>query len=210
MRKICWYFDFVSPFSYLQSELLHTLPADVEIEFKPVLFAGLLNYWDNIGPAEIPPKRTWTFEHCAWLAHKHNIPMMLPAQHPFNPLPLLRLCIALGSREEVVHRLFRYVWRDGKLPTEADHWQGLLQGLDVKLGMLDTPEVKERLRSNGEQAVAAGVFGVPTAVVDGRCFWGLDSTEILLAYLRSDPFFKSEQLKRAQTLPQGVQRIPPK
>jgi 2-hydroxychromene-2-carboxylate isomerase len=60
MRKICWYFDFVSPFSYLQSELLHSLTAYVEIEFKPVPFAGLLNYWDNIGPAEIPPKRTWT------------------------------------------------------------------------------------------------------------------------------------------------------
>jgi 2-hydroxychromene-2-carboxylate isomerase len=210
MSRICWYFDFISPFSYLQSELLHTLPADMEIDFKPVLLAGLLNYWDNKGPAEIPPKRTWTFEHCAWLGHKHGIPLTLPAQHPFNPLPLLRLCIALGSKAEVVHRLFRYVWRDGKLPTEAEHWQALLQELDANTGMLDALEVKERLRSNGEQAAAAGVFGVPTAVVDGHCFWGLDSTEMLLAYLRDDPFFQSEQLKRARALPQGIQRIPAK
>jgi 2-hydroxychromene-2-carboxylate isomerase len=127
MVRVDWYFDFISPFSYLQSELLHLLPADLEVRFKPVLFAGLLNYWDNKGPAEIPPKRTWTFEHCAWLAHQHKIPMTLPAQHPFNPLPLLRLCVSLGSTAEVVHRLFRYVWREGRLPTDADHWQALLR-----------------------------------------------------------------------------------
>lgn len=62
---------------------------------------------------------------------------------------------------------------------------------------------------NGEQAIAAGVFGVPTAVVDQRCFWGLDSTEMLFAYLRGDPFFQSEGFKRAQNLPQGIQRTQP-
>ncbi|HJV50984.1 MAG TPA: 2-hydroxychromene-2-carboxylate isomerase [Noviherbaspirillum sp.] len=206
MKQLDWYFDFISPFSYLQSELLHTLPADVQVNFKPVLFAGLLQHWDNKGPAEILPKRTWTYEHCAWLAHKHGITMQPPAHHPFNPLPLLRLCIALGITPEVVHRLFRYVWREGKLPTEEANWQELLRELHASPEMLNAPEVKQQLRSNGEQAVAAGVFGVPTAVVDNRCFWGLDSTDMLMAYLRGDPFFDSDAFKRAQTLPQGIQR----
>jgi 2-hydroxychromene-2-carboxylate isomerase len=206
MTKLDWYFDFISPFSYLQSELLHTLPTEIEIRFKPVLFAGLLKHWDNKGPAEIAPKRTWTFEHCAWLAHQHRIPMTVPAHHPFNPLPMLRLCIALGSTPSAVQRLFRYVWREGKLPTETANWNTLLQELGATAAMLDAPDVKSQLRINGEQAVAAGIFGVPTAVVDSRCFWGLDSTEMLRAYLRGDPFFQSDALKRAQTLPQGVQR----
>jgi len=206
MKTLDWYFDFISPFSYLQSELLHTLPADVEIRYKPVLFAGLLNHWDNKGPAEIVPKRLWTFEHCAWLAHKHGISMTPPAHHPFNPLPLLRLCIALGSTHVAVQRLFRYVWRDGHLPTDEAPWQALLAELQVTPAMLDAPEVKQQLRINGENAIAAGVFGVPTAVVDNRCFWGLDSTDMLLAYLRGDAFFNSDLLKRAQTLPQGLHR----
>lgn len=206
MTKIDWYFDFISPFAYLQSELLHTLPTDVQIDFKPVLFAGLLNHWDNKGPAEIPPKRTWTFEHCAWLAHKHGIPMKMPAHHPFNPLPLLRLCIALGCTQASVHRLFRYVWREGKLPTDSADWDALLQELHADPAMLDAPEVKQRLRDNGESAIAAKVFGVPTAVVDNRCFWGVDSTDMLIAWLRGDPFFRSEQLRHAQELPQGVHR----
>lgn len=206
MKTIDWYFDFISPFSYLQSELLHTLPQDVEIRFKPILFAGLLNHWQNTGPAEIAPKRTWTYEHCAWLAHRHGIPMKMPAEHPFNPLPLLRLCIALGTTPDVVHRLFRYVWHEGKLPGDTDHWQSLLEELGASPAILDAPEVKQQLRSNGEQAIAAGVFGVPTAVVDNRCFWGLDATDMLLAWLRGDPFFQSDLFRQAQQMPQGLQR----
>ena len=206
MKKLDWYFDFISPFSYLRSELLHTLPGNVEITFRPVLFAGLLAHWDNKGPAEIVPKRTWTFEHCAWLAHKNGIPMTMPPHHPFNPLRLLRLCIALGNSEETMHRLFRYVWREGRLPAEDSHWQALLEELGATPDMLDAPEVKQQLRTNGEMAIAANVFGVPTAVVDNRCFWGLDSTDMLVAYLRDDPFFRSDLLRQAQTLPQGVQR----
>ena len=206
MTKIDWYFDFISPFAYLQSELLHILPGDVQIDFKPVLFAALLTHWDNRGPAEIMPKRQWTYEHCAWLAHKHDIPLTMPAQHPFNPLPLLRLCIALGSTPEVVQRLFRWVWREGKLPSESDNFRQLLNELSVTPDMLDTPEVKQQLRSHGEQAIAAGVFGVPTAVVDNRCFWGVDATDMLQAYLRGDPFFRSEPFLRAGNVPQGVQR----
>lgn len=206
MTRLDWYFDFISPFSYLQSELLTALPADVDIHFRPLLFAGLLRHFDNKGPAEIAPKRAWTFAHVAWLAHRHGIAMQMPAHHPFNPLPLLRLCCALGNTPQVVHRLFRYVWRDGCLPADAGHWQVLLQELGATPAILEAPEVKQQLRDNGEQAIAAGVFGVPSAVVDNRCFWGVDATDMLLTYLRGDPFFQSAQLARAQNLPQGVHR----
>ena len=201
-----WYFDIVSPYAYLHLKRFGELHPALAVEPVPVLFAGLLKHWDNKGPAEIVPKRTWTFEHCAWLAHKHGIPLTLPAHHPFNPLPLLRLCLALEPTPAVVQRLFRYVWRQGHLPTDAQPWQALLDELGATPAMLDAPEVKERLRRNGEEAIAANVFGVPTAVVDNQCFWGLDATDMLLAYLRGDPFFQSGQLKAAQLLPQGVQR----
>jgi 2-hydroxychromene-2-carboxylate isomerase len=206
MSRVDWYFDFISPFSYLQGEQLERLPPGTTLAFKPVLFAGLLTHWDNKGPAEIVPKRRWTFEHCAWLAHKHGIPMKLPPHHPFNPLPLLRLCIALGSTHATVQRLFRFVWRDGLLPSDSTAWAELLQELGVTPELLDLPAVKQELRENGEQAIAAGVFGVPSAVVDNRVFWGLDGTDMLIAYLEGDPFFESEQLRAAQALPQGIQR----
>lgn len=206
MHKIDWYFDFISPFAYLQSERLDLLGPDVALHFKPLLFAGLLAHWDNKGPAEIAPKRLWTFEHVAWLAHKHDVALKMPPQHPFNPLPLLRLCLALGATRTVVQRIFRFVWRDGHLPSDTAAWEALLQELGATPEMLDAPAVKQQLRENGEQAIAAGVFGVPSAVVDNRVFWGLDATDMLIAWLRRDPFFNSELLRSAQTLPQGLQR----
>jgi 2-hydroxychromene-2-carboxylate isomerase len=206
MRHLDWYFDFISPFSYLQHELLHKLPQDVAVNYKPILFAGLLKYWDNKGPAEIPPKRTWTFEHCAWLAHKHGIPMTMPPHHPFNPLPMLRLCVAFGATPEIVQYLFRFVWRDGHIPTQTEHWNALLEQLHVTPEMLEAPDVKEQLRRNSDDAVAARVFGVPTSVVDGHAFWGLDATDMLIAYLQGDRFFDSALFQSAHALPEGVQR----
>lgn len=205
MKQIDWYFDFISPFAYLQWQLLQKQP--VELHPVPVLFAGLLSHWNNTGPVEVAPKRDWTYQHCVWIAHRHQIPMRLPAQHPFNPLPLLRLCIALGCDRQTVDRLFRYVWQDGHLPTDAAPWSALLQELQVSAAMLDTADVKMVLRQNGERAVAAGVFGVPTAVVGERCFWGVDATDMLLAYLQDDPFFSSAEFASASNLPQGQQRI---
>ena len=206
MKKLDWYFDFISPFAYLQSELLGQLQGVAAIHYRPVLFAGLLNHWDNKGPAEIAPKRQWTFEHCTWLAYKHNIPLRMLPEHPFNPLPLLRLCLALDSTEAVVHRLFRFVWRDGHIPAQTEHWQALLDELQVTPAMLEDTAVKDALKRNGEMAIAASVFGVPSAVVDKRCFWGLDGTDMLQAYLNGDAFFAGPALQQARDMPYGQQR----
>jgi len=206
-RTVDWYFAFVSPFSYLQAELLHTLPPGVALRYRPVLLAGLLNHWETKGPAAVPPKRAWTFEHCAWLAHKHGIPMAMPAHHPFNPLPLLRLFIAAGGSEQALRRIFRFVWREGHLPTDAGPFASLMQELQVTPEVLGSPEVKQALKHNGEKAIAANVFGVPTAVVDNRCFWGLDATDMLQAWLRGDAFFQSPLFNSARALPPGVQRV---
>jgi 2-hydroxychromene-2-carboxylate isomerase len=62
MRIADWYFDFISPFAYLQSEQLHRLQPLVQIRYRPVLFAGLLKHWGNKGPAEVLPKRQFTYE----------------------------------------------------------------------------------------------------------------------------------------------------
>ncbi|SNS11018.1 2-hydroxychromene-2-carboxylate isomerase [Noviherbaspirillum humi] len=207
-KQVDWYFDFISPFSYLQAELLHTLDGEADIACRPLLFAGLLNHWDFRGPAEIGPKRTWTYEHCAWLAHRHGIPITMPPHHPFNPLPLLRLCAALGSTREAVLRLFRFVWRDGRLPADESAWQELLQEMRVEPARLEAPEVKQALRANGDAAIAAGVFGVPTAVVDNRIFWGLDATDMLQAWLRGDAFFDSPAFIEAARVQPGQQRQP--
>jgi hypothetical protein len=73
-------------------------------------------------------------------------------------------------------------------------------------GRITAPEVKEQLRRNGEEAVARGVFGVPTLLVEGTLFWGADATDMAADYLRGDPIFDSEQMLRAESLPPGKAR----
>src|SRR6266513_5445760 len=100
--SVDWYFDFVSPYSYIALHRLGELSHPVI--YKPVLFAGLLNHWGQKGPAEIPAKRRWTYRWCTWWAKELGVPFRFPAAHPFNPLQHLRLALASGSRPEAVKR----------------------------------------------------------------------------------------------------------
>ena len=201
-----WYFDVISPFAYLQSARLHELARRARLQCIPVLFAGLLEHWGNKGPAEIAPKRRWTFEHVTWLAQRHGIALTLPPAHPFVSLPLLRLSIALGDTPEAVGRIFRFVWAEGRLPSDAAAFDALLREAGVARERIDAEPVKRRLRENTERAARLGVFGVPTIRVDDDLFWGFDATEMALARLDGDPFFAGTGLARARDLPQGVQR----
>lgn len=203
-----WYFDFISPYAYLQSTRLPRFDALARIECKPVLFAGLLSHWQTKGPVETPPKRVQTYRNAVWLAHAHEIAFRLPQAHPFNPLPMLRLSIALGNARDVVDALFRFVWIDGHLPSDEAAWSELCASLGVDEPEVEIarPEVKEALRRNTEEAIGRGVFGVPTLAIEDQLFWGFDMTDAALAWLRDDPVFRGEQMKRAAALPDGLHR----
>ncbi len=208
MKTIDWYFDYISPFAYLVSENLHRLPAGVELRPIPILFAGLLQHWHTKGPAEIEPMRRFTFRHISWMAQRDNIPLTLPPAHPFNPLKLLRLCIALDSRLEVAQRLFRFVWAEGRSAEDSEHWQALC----AELGIEDADQriaddaVKSALRHNTERAIEIGLFGVPSLVVDGETFWGYDAFDFLLDYLADPALLASPAIRAADAMPVGLQR----
>jgi 2-hydroxychromene-2-carboxylate isomerase len=204
VKQLTWYFDVISPFAYLQSTQLHRLAPHAHITFKPVVFAGLLQHFGNIGPAEIAPKRQWTFEHVAWTAHSLSVPMNPPAAHPFNPVSILRAIVAAGATSHAVRTAFDYVWvQQGDLNNIAP----LCAALGIASDSITAPAVKAELIANGQAAIAQQVFGVPTAVVDDKTFWGVDSTDMLLAYLQGDAWFKSPAYTAVKDFPQGVQRV---
>jgi 2-hydroxychromene-2-carboxylate isomerase len=202
-----WYFDFISPFAYLQWARLGELPAGVEVRLQPVLLAGILNHWGQLGPAELAPKRRFTYQHVTWLAARAGLPFTMPAGHPFNSLPLLRLAWSLGPTREVVARLFRYVWVEGRIPQQAEAWAALLDELGLS-GAVDAPAVKERLRAATDAAIARGVFGVPTAALDGHLFWGYDATDMLLDYCHDPASLDTAAMRHATGVPIAAARPP--
>ncbi len=206
-KTVEWYFDYISPFAYLAHEQLDKLPDQITLIYKPVLFAGFLKHWGGKGPAEVIGQRRFIYRYCQWLANRLAIPFKMPAGHPFNPLPLLRLSIALENQPEVIARLFHYVWQQGYLPDEEIHWAQLLDDLGFNaIDNMNKTEVKQQLRDNTEQAIAQEVFGVPTFVVDGQLFWGQDSIEFLVDYLQDPAIIKTKEMRRISDLPTIAQR----
>jgi 2-hydroxychromene-2-carboxylate isomerase len=204
--SVDWYFDFVSPFSYI---CLHRLPEiAVPTNYKPVLFAGLLNHHGQKGPAEIPAKRRWTYRWCTWWAKDLGIPFRFPAEHPFNPLQHLRLALACDCRPEAVKRIFDSVWMSGANATDPARFQALCRALDVDPAALGDGHIKILLRTNTEQAAARGVFGVPSFVVDGEVFWGADAVDFVKAFLADPAVLRNDEMRRIDALPVGAARRP--
>lgn len=208
MTPAILYTDIISPFAYVMDALLRRSPLPLDITLRPVLFAGLLDAHGGKGPAEIPRKRTYTYEFCTWLAHSRGIPFQMPAAHPFNPLRYLRLIVALGSSRDVTSAVFDALFTTGA-DAEADStWQHLVQQLGVAdaEALIAAPAVKRQLRENTEQALSAGVFGVPTLLVGERLFWGVDSLPMLMAYLAGDAVMDSPQMRAARQVRLGTTR----
>jgi len=208
MKQIDWYFDFISPFAYLVSQSLQRLPDEVEVRPRAILFAGLLKHWETKGPAEIPAMRRYTFRHIRWLADKHRIPLTLPPVHPFNPLKLLRLCIALENSAEVVQRLFRFVWSEGGSSDNPEQWQSLADELGVNDidTLVGSQSVKQQLADDTRLAIQLGMFGVPTFVVDEEMFWGFDAIDFLNDYLARPEMLDSSGMRAVDNMRAGVTR----
>ena len=210
MKQITFYLDFISPYAYLAFEKLpETLQGlSYAVDYKPVLFAGLLKHHGQLGPAEIAGKRDWTYRQVLWLAHSQGVPMRMPAAHPFNPLSLLRLALACGANgmanRYVCEKIFRHVWRGGEDATDASRLSALAKDLGPRRDTA-SDAVKAELKANTEQAISRGVFGVPTCEVDDKLFWGADALPMLRAYLGGDPWFAQGDWDAIALLP-GQQR----
>jgi 2-hydroxychromene-2-carboxylate isomerase len=209
---VSWVFDVISPFAYIGVKQLAQLPAHVRVEFVPVLFAGILNHHGQLGPAEIAPKRRFTYRFALWRARKLGVPMRFPPAHPFNPLAALRLIIAAGSTQQAVERVFDTVFAEGRDVSDPK----VLSNVAADLGITDpqsavsAPEVKQRLHDNTRWAIEQGVFGVPTLRIGTENFWGQDAFEMALDFLNAPESFRTPQMQAFDDLPVGVTRLKPR
>lgn len=211
MKQITFYFDFISPYAYLAFEALPQALQGIshQVHYQPILFAGLLKHHGQLGPAEIAGKRDWTYQQVQWAAHQHNIPLQLPSAHPFNPLALLRLALACPEaglpNRWVCETIFRHVWKEGGDPVSTDRLRALTEQLAPQQDP-SSPQVKQHLIDATQNAITAGLFGVPTMAVDGKLFWGFDALPMLRAFLQGDAWFESGAWQAAQALPSGISR----
>ncbi len=203
-----WYFDFVSPFAYLQLPAMRALGERIAIEPAPIVFGAVLARHGQLGPAEIAGKREFTYRFVQWQADRSRIPLRFPPAHPFNSLAALRLCVAAGGGWPAVTAIFEHIWRDGCAGTSAGELADVARSLGVAdaASAIASDAVKARLRANTDAALAVGVFGVPTLALGDALYWGNDATPMIEARLADPAVFDGEEYRRIAALPVGVER----
>ena len=213
MKTLCMDLDFISPYAWLAFASLPQALQGVshEVVYRPVLFGGLLKHHGQLGPAEIPAKRDWTYRQVLWLARERGIELRLPAAHPFNPLALLRLAVAcdpqgLPSRY-VCEKVFRHVWCTGLDAADPARLQELTDALAPARDP-DSPEVKQQLQAHTASALERGVFGVPSWRLDDKLFWGLDALPMVRACMTGDDGFDGPDRQAVSACAVGVRRRP--
>jgi 2-hydroxychromene-2-carboxylate isomerase len=212
LKKVDWYFDFISPFAYLQFSQFKRFENDLSITIHPVVFGALLKHWGQLGPAEIVPKRIFTYRFFKWKADRLGIEYTMPPSHPFNPLPALLSCIAGNSTYEVTKEIFDIIYKQGEQPDQKEgreKLETLLNKYPSEYSELDESALKKILRTNTSRAIENGVFGVPTFVVDRQIFWGGDSSDMMLDFIKNPELFSSEEMKRVSSMPMGLIRNKP-
>ncbi|RDZ26027.1 2-hydroxychromene-2-carboxylate isomerase [Lysobacter silvisoli] len=204
---IDWYFDFISPFSYLQWQKVKPLTRSAHtLRPVPIVFGAVLHALGQKGPAEIPGKREFTYRHVLWQSRQEGVTLRFPPAHPFNPLAALRLCLAAGATPEAVDAVFDWIWGQGRAGDSVEALAPLAAALGVAPEAIGGEAAKAALRANTEAAIAAGVYGVPTLAFDGAMFWGNDAHAFALAALADPGVLEDAEMRRVSTLPVAVQR----
>ena len=213
MTSIDFWFDPVSPYAYLAFERLPEALTGLsyEVAYRPIVLGALLKHWQHKGPAEIEPKRAWTFRQVHWLAHRHGVPMTTPVRHPFNSLALSRLAWAAAPAGRtpsrwVCENVLRHVWRgEGADAEDAERMAALVTRLSPSLD--PTGETaRAALRASTAEAIDRGMFGVPTIGIGDKLFWGFDSLDMAAALLRGDPWFTSSRWHEDGAPREGLRR----
>lgn len=201
-QQVDFYFDYLSHNAYLAWRVLPAMAEKYGYSVRPipVLFAGFLQAFGQLGPAEIKPKIAWMNRNNLRKATQLGIPFNAPKMHPFNPLFLLRLTaqeMPEAERHRITERILYAVWVDGIDPNDRDAVARCLADIESDADRLiagtSNDAVKAQVRANTDDAIVRGCFGVPSMVVNNEVFWGYDDLPYLEAVLAgADPLNEAD------------------
>lgn len=193
MKRIEFYFDFLSPYSYLAWTWVRQ--QNYEFSYIPVTLATIITAHETKGPAQIEPKRNYLFKDILRFTKLNNIPFTTPKDLPFNSLYALRLALlssAGDKQKEIIDAIYRAGWEEGLDIGNDDVLKTVLKDknlyTDELIEKMESKTARIDLKANNEKALKLGLFGVPSFIVDDELFWGNDSTQYLEMYLNgTDP-----------------------
>ena len=185
-KKIDFYFDFISPYTYLAYKKIQSLPTDIKINYKPVLLGGLHNLQGITAPAFIKPKLKHMMNDCLLISKKNNFDFKWNSKFPLNSLNIMRgyFSIASSNQAKYIETLFDAYWRDDLDISKEEILIPLLEQCridkDIFFKTIKDLVIKEKLKDATKNAHEKDIFGAPTFIVNNKIFWGQDRLEFAL------------------------------
>jgi 2-hydroxychromene-2-carboxylate isomerase len=191
MKKLDFFFDLSSPYSYLAATQMKPLAArtGAAIAWRPMVLGAVFKATGNDMPARVPHKGRWMGNDLQrWAAH-YGVPFRFSTHFPANTIKAMRLILVDDAKAaDVALAGFHAMWADDRDLTDEAVLRTIAEmgGLDpaAALQAIETPAVKDRLRANTDEAVARGAFGAPAMFVGDELFWGNDRLHFVEAALR--------------------------
>jgi 2-hydroxychromene-2-carboxylate isomerase len=185
-KEIDFYFDFISPYTYLAYKKIQSLPKDIKINYKPILLGGLHNLEGITAPAFIKHKLKHMISDCNLIAKKDKSNFIWNSKFPINSLNIMRgyLFINVENKDLYLDIMFDAYWKDNLDISNEEILKTLLEKCKIETisffnGIKDT-KIKDELKSITQKAHDKGIFGAPTFIVNNKIFWGQDRLEFAL------------------------------
>jgi len=184
-KKIDFYFDFISPYSYLAHHKIKTIK-DVIFNYKPVLVGGLHNLQGITAPAFIKAKLKHMISDCDLIAKKDKTNFIWNSKFPINSLNIMRgyLFINNDVKNLYLNEIFDAYWKNGLDTSNEEILKSILERCKINsndfFNGIKDPKIKNELKAVTQEAHNKEIFGAPTFVVNNKIFWGQDRLEFAL------------------------------
>ena len=189
IKPFDFYFDFISPYSFLAHKEIRKIEnkADIKINYKPILLGGLHNLHGIKAPAFVPAKAKHMIRDCKLIAERNSVNFKFNSYFPIKSLKLMRGVLVAEEdniKNYFIDNIFNTVWQDGLNMNDDAVIQKVLKNLNInsQTFLLRTTSslIKDSLRKKTSDAYEKGIFGAPTFVSNNKIFWGQDRIEFAL------------------------------
>ena len=196
MKQLDFWFDYSCPYAYLGSTQVEALArrTGATLTYCPMLLGGVFRAVgspQNMMDVLSPPKALHNLNDMHRWADLFGVPLSVPNGHPFRTVEALRATLVTHCDPAVIHGFYRAYWVDGQKPSDPSTMRAVLSAAgyapESVLARIQDDEVKDDLRRRTDRAIALGVFGAPTFIVDGtQLYWGQDRIDFVARALGGD------------------------
>lgn len=183
-----FFYDVVSPYSYLASKRIEAIAdrCGVELKWRPVLLGGIFKTIGNQPPAILAQRGRYMVKDLHRTADYYDIPFKLPDHFPTNSLHAMRAITSFPENEIPMasHKLFQVYWERGEDIGEDKIIASVLG--EKAVADAELPAIKEKLKENTQEAIDRGAFGVPTFFINNEMFFGQDRFFLLEDFIQKN------------------------